>query len=102
MIHILGIFTWYLVIRVSICSLLGVSSAPGSPTDAWYVGEFCRARVLKKKFKETISREYSSGGTPVSTQRLAAGEDLKAPVHALRHSFWIGSRRLSAFVSGVP
>ena len=85
-----------------ICSLLGVKSVPGNPTYTLKVGVSCNARVLKKYFRDVMSKEYFRGGTPASTHKLAAGDDLKASVHALRHSFWMGLRRLSALVPGIP
>ena len=60
-----------------------------------YVGEFGMLWHLKKCLSVISSRVYSNGVVPVSTHRLTAGEDLKAPVMALRHAFCIGSRRLS-------
>ena len=45
----------------------------------------CRDAVLKK-FIDMISREDCGGGILAALHRLAAGEDLKVPMQALRLS----------------
>ena len=42
---------------------------------------------MKKCLSVSMSQERSIGSIPVSTHKLTAGDDRKAPVMALRHAF---------------
>lgn len=96
--HILGDLISYLLRSDFMCSSRGDLSF----ITVWYMGVLGKAFILKNCFSIVSSLENSRGASPASVHRLTAGEDLKAPVQALRQVFCMGSSRFSTPVVEVP
>ena len=100
--QIFGTGMLYCAKSVWTCSSLGFGAGCCWSKSALNVSDSGCAWALKKFFKVKLSLIYFRGSIPASVHRLAMGDDLKAPVHALKHSFWIGFRRCKTCGLAVP